>query len=253
MKSKHSSTISNSRSLANDKTIRLNKFLSNAGICSRREADELIKMGLVQINGQIITEMGFKVKYNDEVKYDGSRIQQSPPEYLLLNKPKGFVATARGAKIKKSVQELISSGVKTKIPPIGDMGRPITGLLFFTSDEILRKKLNNSTSIPMIYQVTLDQNITNDMMKKLKEGQMIFEKMHKVNTISHVDGKSKKEVGVEVHSISPAILQKLFASIGLKVIQMDRVVYGGLNKKDLPRGNWRKLSSKEIGFMKMFS
>ena len=253
MKSKHSSTISNSRSLANDKTVRLNKFLSNAGICSRREADELIKMGLVQINGQIITEMGFKVKYNDEVKYDGSRIQQSPPEYLLLNKPKGFVATARGAKIKKSVQELISLGVKTKIPPIGDMGRPITGLLFFTSDEILRKKLNNSTSIPMIYQVTLDQNITNDMMKKLKEGQMIYEKMHKVNTISHVDGKSKKEVGVEVHSISPAILQKLFASIGLKVIQMDRVVYGGLNKKDLPRGNWRKLSSKEIGFMKMFS
>ena len=253
MKSKHSSTISNSRSLANDKTIRLNKFLSNAGICSRREADELIKMGLVQINGQIITEMGFKVKYNDEVKYDGSRIQQSPPEYLLLNKPKGFVATARGAKIKKSVQELISLGVKTKIPPIGDMGRPITGLLFFTNDEILRKKLNNSTSIPMIYQVTLDQNITNDMMKKLKEGQMIFDKMQKVNTISHVDGKSKKEVGVEVHSISPAILQKLFASIGLKVIQMDRVVYGGLNKKDLPRGNWRKLNSKEIGFMKMFS
>ena len=118
MKSKRSSTISNSRSIENDKTIRLNKFLSNAGICSRREADELIKMGLVQINGQIITEMGFKVKYNDEVKYDGSRIQKSPPEYLLLNKPKGFVATARDAKIKKSVQELISSGVKTKIPPI---------------------------------------------------------------------------------------------------------------------------------------
>tara|TARA_B110000444_G_scaffold259972_1_gene305396 strand:+ start:1918 stop:2673 length:756 start_codon:yes stop_codon:yes gene_type:complete len=236
-----------------DKTIRLNKFLSNAGLCSRREADEFIKMGLVQINGKIITEMGFQVKPKDEVKYDGSRVQQSPPVYILLNKPKGFIATSQGGKINKSVQDLIRSGVKTKVPSIGDMGRPMTGLLLFTNDEGLRKKLNNSNAIPMIYQVILDQNATKEMMNKLKEGQLVFEKMQKVNAISHIHGKSKKEVGVEVHSLSPATMLKLFATVGLKIIQMDRVIYGGLNKKDLPRGNWRKLSAKEIGFMKMIS
>ena len=115
----------------------------------------------------------------------------------------------------------------------------------------LAKKLNNSNSIPMIYQVVLDQNITKEMMDKLKEGQIVFDKFQKVNIISNIHGKSKKEVGVEVHSLSPAIMVKLFSTVGVKVIQMDRVIYGGLSKKDLPRGNWRKLSTKEIGFMKM--
>jgi 23S rRNA pseudouridine2605 synthase len=121
-------------------TIRLNKFLSNAGICSRREADENIKMGLVHVNGKVVTEMGFQVAATDEVKFDGARIQKTAPVYILLNKPKGFVATAQGGIIKKSVQELIRTAAKTKIPPIGDMGRPMTGLLFFTNDEPLRKK-----------------------------------------------------------------------------------------------------------------
>ena len=251
MKSKDPS--SNSKHLDKGKTTRLNKFLSNAGLCSRREADEFIKMGLVHVNGKIVTEMGYQVKSNDEVKYDGSRVQQSPPMYILLNKPKGFVATSQGGKINKSVQDLIRSGINTKVPPIGDMGRPMTGLLLFTNDESLRKKLNNSNSIPMIYQVVLDQNITKEMMDKLKEGQIVFDKLQKVNVISNIHGKSKKEVGVEVHSLSPAIMVKLFSTVGVKVIQMDRVIYGGLSKKDLPRGNWRKLSAKEIGFMKMIS
>lgn len=253
MKSKHSSSPSKSNYPEIDKTTRLNKFLSNAGLCSRREADEFIKMGLVQINGKVITEMGYQVKRTDEVKYDGARVQQSPNIYLLLNKPKGFVATSQGGKINKSVQELIRSGVKSKVPPIGDMGRPMTGLLFFTNDDNLRKKLNNSVVIPMVYQIVLDQNVTKEMMNKLKEGQMVFDKVQKINVISHIHGKSKKEVGVEVHSLSPAVLVKLFAAVGVKVIQMDRVVYGGLTKKDLPRGNWRKLTTKEIGFLKMIS
>jgi len=123
--------------------------------------------------------------------------------------------------------------------------------LLFTNDEALRKKLNNSSSIPMIYQVVLDQNVTKEMMDTMKAGQVVFEKMQKVTAISHIQGKSKKEVGVEVHSISPAVLVKLFAAVGAKVVQMDRVVYGGMTKKELPRGNWRKLNSKEIGFLKM--
>ena len=139
-------------------TVRLNKFLSNAGLCSRREADEHIATGLVHVNGKVMTEMGYQVKSNDEVKFDGSRIQKTPPVYLLLNKPKGFVATSQSGVTSKSVQELISSAVKTKVPPIGEMGRPMTGLLFFTNDEELRKKLNKSISIPMVYKVVLDKN-----------------------------------------------------------------------------------------------
>ena len=234
-------------------TVRLNKFLSNAGLCSRREADSHIEMGLVHVNGKIITEMGYQVKPTDEVKFDGSRVQQTPPVYLLLNKPKGFVATSQGGKIVKSVQDLIRSAVKTKVPPVGDMGRPMTGLLFFTNDEVLRKKLSNSKSIPMIYQVLLDKNVTSEMMKHLKEGQVVFEKKQKLNAISHMDGKSKKEVGIEVHSLSPAIIVKLFAAVGCKVVLLDRVTYAGLTKKELPRGNWRRLNTKEIGFLKMLS
>jgi len=236
-----------------NETVRLNKFLSNAGLCSRREADSHIEMGLVHVNGKIITEMGYQVKPIDEVKFDGSRVQQTPPVYLLLNKPKGFVATSQGGKIVKSVQDLIRSAVKTKVPPLGDMGRPMTGLLFFTNDEVLRKKLSNSKSIPMIYQVLLDKNVTSAMMKHLKEGQIVFEKKQKFNAISHMDGKSKKEVGIEVHSLSPAIIVKLFAAVGCKVVLLDRVTYAGLTKKELPRGNWRRLNTKEIGFLKMLS
>ena len=131
------------------------------------------------------------------------------------------------------------------------MGRPMTGLLFFTNDEVLRKKLNQSPSIPMVYQVILDKSVTTDMIKELKKGHVIFDKDTKINTISHLEGKSKNEVGIEVHSLSPAALVKLFDAVGLKVIQMDRVTFGGLTKKDLPRGNWRKLSIKEVGFLKM--
>ena len=238
-------------SVKKNDTVRLNKFLSNAGLCSRREADEHIAMGLVHVNGKIMTEMGYQVKPNDEVKFDGSRIQKTPPVYLLLNKPKGFLATSQSGVTSKSVQELISSAVKTKIPPIGEMGRPMTGLLFFTNDEELRKKLNKSISIPMVYKVVLDKNVTSEMMKQLKQGQIVFEKTYKITAISHVDGKTKKEVGIEVHSISPSIIVKIFAAVGLNVILIDRVVFGGLTKKELPRGNYRRLNSKEVGFLKM--
>ncbi|MDA8948971.1 S4 domain-containing protein [Flavobacteriaceae bacterium] len=249
---KIASKVESTKQKGKDKeTVRLNKYLSNAGICSRREADENIKMGLVHVNGKVVTEMGFQVGPTDEVKFDGSRIQKIAPVYLLLNKPKGFVATAQGGIIKKSVQELIRSAVKIKIPPIGDMGRPMTGLLFFTNDEGLRKKLSQSPSIPMVYQVILDKNVTSEMIQQLKKGQVVFDKEAKINAISHLDGKSKNEVGIEVHSLSPAALVKLFEAVGLKVIQMDRVTFGGLTKKDLPRGNWRKLNTKEVGFLKM--
>jgi 23S rRNA pseudouridine2605 synthase len=253
MKPKSNAPMENSipKKIKSPDHVRLNKFLSNAGICSRREADENIKMGLVQVNGKVVTEMGFKVGPKDDVKYDGSRIQKVPPVYVLLNKPKGFVATAHGNVTKKSVQELIRTASKIQLPPIGAMGRPMTGLLLFTNDEALHKKLSHSNSIPMVYQVILDQNVTKEMIAQLKEGQLVFEKHVKISSISHLDGKSKNEIGIEVHSLGPGVLIKLFEAVGLKVVQLDRVTFGGLTKKDLPRGTWRKLSIKEVGFLKM--
>ena len=210
-------------------------------------------MGLVQVNGKVVTEMGYQVSLTDEVKYDGARIQKTPSVYLLLNKPKGFVATSQGGAIKKSVQELIRTAAKEKIPPIGDMGRPMTGLLLMTNDADLRKRLNQSNAIPMVYQVVLDQKVTKAQITKLKEGQEVFNKVVKIATLSFIEGIPKNEIGIEVYSLSPATLVKLFSSVGLKVIQMDRVTFGGLTKKDLPRGTWRKLSAKEVGFLKMLS
>ncbi len=232
-------------------TIRLNKFLSNSGLCSRREADSHIEMGLVQVNGKIITEMGFQVKPTDLVKFDGQKIEQNPPIYLLLNKPKGFVATAQGGVIKKSVQELIRGTFRQKVPPVGDMGRPMTGLLLLSNEAELRKKISQAKALRMIYKVILDKNIDTDSLKKLKEGVRVFDKEYKIAGISHIEGKSKNEIGVEVDGLNPAILVKLFASVDRKVLQVDRVVIGGLTKKELPRGTWRRLTVKEVSFLKM--
>ena len=233
-------------------TTRLNKFLSNAGLCSRREADEHIAMGLVHVNGKIMTEMGYQVKPTDQVKFDGQRVQQTPPVFILLNKPKGFVATSQGGNINKSVQELIRSGVKTKVPPLGDMGRPATGLLLFTNDETICKKWNNSKSIHMLYHIVLDKNMTTENMDRLKKGVLIQGKSYNVKAVSHVSGGgNKREIGIEVNSIPPALMIKIFATLEYKVMQIDRVLLAGLTKKDLPRGNWRRLTSQEIGFLKM--
>ena len=253
MKSKKQLTKFKNSSSKSDNSIRLNKFLANAGLGSRREADNLIKMGLVEINGKITTEMGYQVKPNDKVKYDGSRVKNSALDYILINKPKGFIASSQKKKINKPVQDLISSLIDAKVLPIGDMGRPLTGLLILTNDEKIRIRINNSKKIHMVYHVKSEKNISNEIMSKLKKDQLVFDKIQKINSISHIPGKSKKEVGVEVHSISPLILTKLFEASGSKVIQMDRVVFGGLTKKDLPRGKWRRLTTKEIGFLKMMS
>ena len=253
MKSKKQLAKSKNSFSKNENSIRLNKFLANAGLGSRREADNFIKMGLVQINGKVITEMGHQVKPNDNVKYDGSIVKNSSIDYLLINKPKGFIATSKNKKINKPIQDLISSSIYSNVIPVGDMGRPMTGLLILTNDEKIRIRIKNSKKIHMVYHVKLEKNISNEIMSKLKKDQLLFDKIQKINSISHIPGKSKKEVGVEVHSISPLILTKLFEASGSKVIQMDRVVFGGLTKKDLPRGKWRRLTSKEIGFMKMMS
>ena len=232
------------------KGTRLNKFLSNAGICSRREADELISMGLVSVNGISITQMGFYVQKDDEVRYDGQKVRSSPNEYILLNKPKGFVSNKQGGNIKKSVQELVRNTKTEDLIPVGDMGRTVSGLLFLTNDYKLRKTLFESKNkLKMIYEIFLERNISGSDFKKLTKGPDIQNTEYKIKKINYVIGGTKRQIGVEVGFISPAILFRMFKKINHKVLKMDRIMYAGLTKKNLPRGKWRKLVKKEIQFL----
>jgi 23S rRNA pseudouridine2605 synthase len=234
--------------------IRLNKFLSNAGVCSRREADQFIAMGLVHVNGKVVTQMGFRVQSGDQVRYDDQKVNSSPPVYLLMNKPKGFVATSQGGQIKKSVQDLIRSTHYEKVPPVGDMGRTVTGLLLMTNDEKLRQKLADPKSrYSTIYQVILNQNVQAADLEALTKGIRIRDKVYKVKFASYIQGGTKKEIGVEASNLSPGLLKKILEQRSLKALSMDRVLLAGLTKKDLPRGRWRALSNKEIQFLNMVS
>jgi 23S rRNA pseudouridine2605 synthase len=234
--------------------IRLNKYLSNAGICSRREADQLIAMGLVTVNDKVVTEMGFQVKGGDRVRYDSRPVNARPPVYLLMNKPKGFVATHQGGNIKKSVQELIRNTHSERIPAIGDMGRTVTGLLLLTTDEKLRKKLGDPKSqFTTLYQVVLEKNARPEDLIAFTEGIRLQERVYKVKTAAYVQGGTKKEIGIEASNCSPGLLKKIIEKRALKVVTMDRVVLAGLTKKDLPRGRWRPLTDKEIQFLSMIS
>ena len=232
--------------------IRLNKYISNAGICSRREADDLIKMGMVQVNGQVVTQMGFKVQPKDEVRYDGQRLNPQKQVYVLLNKPKGFVATSQGGKIKRSVQELIQTAAPFAVPPLGDMGRPVTGLLLFTNDQDLRKKISQSAKgLRMLYHVVLDKSYQLASEEKLLREQTVFDRNIKLNQIKPIQGGKKNEIGVEAYQVSPSMLIKLFENNGYTIQNLDRVMLGGLTKKDLPRGRWRTLTDKEVNFLRM--
>ncbi|MDG2371462.1 MAG: S4 domain-containing protein [Flavobacteriaceae bacterium] len=234
------------------KPIRLNKFISNAGVCSRREADQLIKLGMVNVNGKIITEMGHKILPTDKVKYDGQTIKAKKPSYILLNKPKGFLGMSSGKTAKKTVQDLVNIPGSQKLTSIGDMGRTVTGLLILTDDLSLRKKIIQSKKgVRMIYKIVLDNNITKSDIDIAKKPHRIFDKEIQLKDVSHVAEATKKDIGVECFNIPPSVIIKLFKKINYTVEQLDRVVYGSLSKKELPRGKWRELTSKELNFLQM--
>jgi len=236
------------------KGTRLNKYLSNAGICSRREADQLIAMGLVSVNGKVVIKMGYQVQRGDQVRYDDQPVKSGPPVYLLLNKPKGFVATNQGGNVKKSVQELIRTAHPEKVIPIGNMGRTVTGLLLLTNDDKLRHKLSNPTSkYTILYQVTLEKIVEIADFEALIKGIRILDKVYKVKSVAYIQGGTKKEIGIEGSNLSPSLLKKMLEIRDLKTVSMDRVLLGSLTKKDLPRGRWRPLTPKELQFLNMIS
>jgi len=231
--------------------IRLNRYLANAGICSRRDADDLIKAGLVEVNGKIVNEMGFKVKPDDKVKYAGETISPEKKVYVLLNKPKDFITTKSDPQNRRTVMHLLKGIGKERVYPVGRLDRMTTGLLLFTNDGQLAKKLTHPRhGVKKLYHVHLDKAVSGDHLKEMSEGVKLDDGVMKADDISFV-GSDKNQVGIEIHSGKNRIVRRLFEHFGYKVIKLDRVSFAGLTKKDLPRSKWRFLKEQEVSMLKM--
>lgn len=232
--------------------VRLNKYLADAGICSRREADELIKSGVVEINGQIVIELGTRVLPGDKVKYDGGTLSTERKVYILLNKPKDYVTTVDDPQERRTVMQLIGNACKERVYPVGRLDRNTTGVLLFTNDGDLAAKLTHPKyGKKKIYQVVCDKKVTHADVQKLSEGVELEDGFIKADEISYIANEDKTHVGIEIHSGKNRIVRRMFAHLGYKVIKLDRVYFAGLTKKLLPRGKWRHLSEKEVSFLKM--
>jgi 23S rRNA pseudouridine2605 synthase len=232
--------------------IRLNKFISNSGICSRREADTYIEHGSVTVNGNLVTEMGYKVQPNDDVRFDGTSISPEKKKYVLLNKPKNYITTMDDERGRKTVMELVSNAAKERIYPVGRLDRMTTGLLLFTNDGDLAKKLTHPKhDVKKLYHASLDKKLDLKDLQKLR-GEVIIEgKKVFIDAVSYVEGQSKTEVGIEIHSGRNRIVRKIFEHVGYKVVKLDRVLFAGLTKKNLPRGRWRELTKQELANLQM--
>lgn len=236
----------------NDNDIRLNKFLSNAGICSRREADVLIETGVVSINGHIVTELGYKIKPGDVVQYDGETINAETKRYVLLNKPKGFITTMDDPFGRKTVMSLVRKACRERIYPVGRLDRETTGLLLFTNDGDMVKKLTHPQHrASKIYQVELNKPVKKEDLEKLIAGLDLDDGRTKFDVAEFVKDGNSREIGVELHSGKNRIVRRMFESLGYEVTKLDRVQFAGLTKKDVPRGMYRHLSEKEVAFLKM--
>ncbi|MFZ5939375.1 MAG: pseudouridine synthase [Bacteroidota bacterium] len=243
----------NSRPAAQGKAdVRLNKLIANTGICSRREADELIAAGLISVNGKVITEMGFKVNPSDEVRYNGERLQSEKKVYLLLNKPKDFVTSVDDPHASRTVMDLVKNACKERIYPVGRLDRNTTGVLLFTNDGELTKQLTHpSYNKKKIYHVLLDKPITKNEMVKITDGIMLEDGLIQADAVAYASKENKREVGIELHSGKNRVVRRIFETLGFKVQKLDRVYFAGLTKKDLPRGRWRFLTEQEIKMLKM--
>lgn len=233
--------------------IRLNKYIAHAGVCSRREADVLIAAGGVKVNGKIVTEMGYKVQPGDVVNYGGEVLRSEPLRYFLLNKPKDYITTSDDPQERKTVMMLIDGACSERIYPVGRLDRATTGLLLFTNDgELARKLTHPSSQVYKVYQVELDRPLVAADMRRIREGLELDDGPIRVDAIQYVEGlNDKRVVGVQLHSGRNRIVRRIFEQLGYKVHKLDRVVFAGLTKKDLPRGRYRELTPKEVGFLKM--
>jgi len=233
-------------------TTRLNKYIAHAGICSRREADMHISLGVVKVNNKVITALGYQVKEGDVVHFDDKRITPEKKAYVLLNKPKGFITTTRDEKGRKTVMDLIAKSTPSRVVPVGRLDRPTTGLLLFTNDGDLAKKLTHpSSAVKKLYHVVLSKSLKPHDLAQIRRGLILDDGPIQVDEISYVKGMSKREIGLEIHSGRNRIVRRIFEHMRYEVIALDRVVFADLTKKDLPRGTWRHLSRQEIDYLNM--
>ncbi len=234
-----------------DGLIRLNKYLSNAGIASRREADTLIQSGAVKVNGVVIDQLGYKIKPGDKVTYGDESVKSERKVYLLLNKPKDYITTVDDPQERKTVMELIRGACRERVYPVGRLDRNTTGLLLFTNDGELTTKLTHPKfGIKKVYHVSLNKGLKPDDFKAITEGVELEDGFVKADDLAFV-GEGKKEIGIEIHSGRNRIVRRLFEHLGYDVLKLDRVLFAGLTKKDLPRGKHRFLTAKEISYLKM--
>ena len=233
-------------------TIRLNKYIANSGICSRREADELITQGLVEVNGKVVTEMGYQVQKTDRVVFDGQSITPEKPVYVLLNKPKGYISTTKDEKARKTVMDLVANASPYRLFPVGRLDRQTTGLILLTNDGHLTKKLTHpSFGVKKIYHVTLDRKLSVEDLRTIAEGVRLEEGVAEVDSISYIEGKPKNEVGIEIHIGWNRVVRRIFKKMGYEVEALDRVIFAGLTKKNIKRGHWRILTEMEVNNLKM--
>ncbi len=239
--------------ISSDGKIRLNKFIANSGVCSRREADVLIKAGVVTVNGKIVDELGTKINPGDVVVYDGNKLKAEKKVYVLLNKPKDFITTSDDPQGRRTVMDLVKNAGDQRLYPVGRLDRNTTGLLMMTNDGELAKKLTHPKyGARKIYHVFLDKPFTRADMQKVAEGVMIDDQKVIPDALEYA-GKDndKSQIGIELHSGQNRVVRRIFESMDYKVLKLDRVVFAGLTKKDLPRGHWRYLTEKELNFLRM--
>jgi len=236
---------------SNSDKIRLNKYISNSGMCSRREADMHISIGSVMVNGKVVTEMGYKVRLEDEVRFDGARINPEKKAYVLLNKPKGFATTTSEGK-GRTVMDLVANATDAKIRPIGRLGRNSLGLILFTNDEQLHAKFTNSKhGVTRLFHIELDKSLKFEHLKSIQEGFKHQGKLVSVEAISYIEGVSKNEIGLQIKNTGNTILRLIFDHFKYEIVKMDCVSIGPLTKKDLPRGHWKHLTEQEISNLMM--
>ena len=232
--------------------VRLNKFLANAGVCSRREADDFIEAGVVTVNGNVVTELGTKIMRTDEVRFHDQPVTLEKKVYVLLNKPKDYVTTSDDPQQRKTVMDLVEGACPERIYPVGRLDRNTTGVLLLTNDGDLASKLTHPRFLKKkVYHVYLDKNVTLHDMEQIAEGIELEDGIIKADAIEYAHQTDKKQVGIEIHSGKNRIVRRIFESLGYRVIKLDRVQFAGLTKKNLRRGDWRFLTEKEVDMLRM--
>jgi 23S rRNA pseudouridine2605 synthase len=231
--------------------IRLNRFIANSGVCSRREADEIIQKGFISVNGKQITDLGIKVSYKDDVRYKGKKLSAEKKVYILMNKPKGYVTTVEDPHAEHTVLDLISNACTERVYPVGRLDKETTGVLLLTNDGDLTGKLTHPKyERKKIYHVFLDKPVTKNDLFHLTEGIDLDGELIVADAVSYADPDDKTQIGIELHSGQNRIIRRLFESLGYKIRKLDRVYFAGLTKKNVQRGKWRFLSDKEISMLK---